>query len=117
MSKFVKKGQTVLLKPNMSWASGPETGANTNPALVKSVVEACIKAGAAKVYVIDHTLVRNSEKISGVAEAAKQAGAIVYDANSQNEYRNININKAKVLKNAQIHKLLETADVFINILF
>ena len=32
MSKFVKKGQVVVVKPNMAWDRMPEQAANTNPA-------------------------------------------------------------------------------------
>src|SRR5512133_1065372 len=34
MKKFVKKGQSVLVKPNIGWDVAPEYGANTNPRLV-----------------------------------------------------------------------------------
>jgi hypothetical protein len=31
MQGFVKKGQTVVVKPNMGWDVAPERAANTNP--------------------------------------------------------------------------------------
>ena len=37
MSRFVQKGQRVVLKPNMSFASGPDRGANTHPGVVLTV--------------------------------------------------------------------------------
>ncbi|MFC2140543.1 DUF362 domain-containing protein [Candidatus Auribacterota bacterium] len=60
MEKFVKKGQTVVVKPNIAWNRSPELGANTNPRLVKRVVEHCFKVGAKKVYLFDHSV--HSEK-------------------------------------------------------
>ena len=36
-----KAGTTVVLKPNIGWGRAPETGVNTNPVLVKRVVEHC----------------------------------------------------------------------------
>ena len=55
MSAFVKKGQTVLVKPNIGWNRPPEFAANTNPELVGRIVRHCIDAGAKKVLVFDHT--------------------------------------------------------------
>ena len=48
MSRFVKKGQTVVLKPNIAWDRTPDFGANTDPDLVAAVVKACLAAGAKK---------------------------------------------------------------------
>ena len=51
MSQFVKPGQKVVIKPNIGWDRVPERGANTNPILVKRIVEQCLKAGAKEVFV------------------------------------------------------------------
>ena len=56
MGTFVQKGQKVLIKPNMGWDVIPELAANTNPFLVKRIIEHCFKAGAKEVYVFDHTM-------------------------------------------------------------
>ena len=34
MKAFVKKGQTVVVKPNIGWDVSPERGGNTNPFLI-----------------------------------------------------------------------------------
>ena len=115
MKNFVKKGQTVLIKPNMSFSSPPEKAATTNPLLVKKIVEQCIKAGAKKVYVIDHTLVYKSIEISGVGPAAKAAGAEIFPANKEKYYREVTIPGGKSLKATQVHELINSADVFINV--
>ena len=39
MGKFVKKGQKVVVKPNIGWDKSPEYAATTNPILVKRIVE------------------------------------------------------------------------------
>jgi len=44
MSKFVAKGEKVLVKPNIGWDRTPELGACTNPEVVKALVEMCIEA-------------------------------------------------------------------------
>src|SRR4030042_7103170 len=45
MSKFVKKNQTVVVKPNIGWDNGPERATNTNPELVGRIIEHCLQAG------------------------------------------------------------------------
>ena len=115
MSRFVNKDQTVLIKPNMSFASGPDSAANTNPQLVSTIIKHCYNAGAKKVYVIDHTLVYRSEQLSGVKVASEQAGAEVFPADKEKYYHEVSVPGAKILKKTQVHELVTKADVFINV--
>ena len=81
LQRFVKKGQTVWVKPNIAWDRTPEQAANTNPDVVKTLVRLCLEAGAKKVYVGDNPChpARKSYPSSGIEEAAKEAGAeVVY---------------------------------------
>ena len=41
VSRFVAKGDYVLLKPNLSWDRAQEYGATTNPELVAEIVRLC----------------------------------------------------------------------------
>jgi uncharacterized protein (DUF362 family) len=117
MSNFVKKGQKVLIKPNMGWDVIPELAANTNPYLVKRIIEHCFKAGAKEVYVVDHTMDNwvNCYKNSGIERAAKSAGAKVVPGNSESYYQEIDIPTGIKLKSAKVHELLLETDVFINV--
>lgn len=117
MGAFVRKGQKVLLKPNIGWDVIPEIAANTNPLLVKRVIEQCFRAGAKEVYVFDHTCDNwvNCYKNSGIEKAAKEAGAKVVPGNTENYFQKIDIPGGVRLKNAKVHELLLEADVFINL--
>lgn len=117
MGAFVKKGQKVLVKPNIGWDRTPEYAANTNPLLVKRIIEHCFKAGAKEVYVFDHTCDNwvNCYRNSGIEKAAKDAGAKVVPANSESYYQEITIPGGKILKSAKVHQLLLETDVFINV--
>ena len=117
MGKFVKSGQTVVVKPNIGWAKTPETAANTNPELVKQIIEHCFKAGAKEVYLLDHTCNawRDCYKKSGLAEVAKAAGAKVVCGNYKKDYRTIDIPQGKRLKSAMVHKIILDCDVLINV--
>jgi uncharacterized protein (DUF362 family) len=80
MSAFVAKGDVVVVKPNIGWDRTPEQAANTNPVVVSTLVTLAFKAGAKKVKVFDKTC--NSERRcyerSGIADAAREAGADVF---------------------------------------
>jgi uncharacterized protein (DUF362 family) len=117
MGTFVKKGQKVLVKPNMGWDVIPELAANTNPALIKRIIEHCFNAGAKEVYVFDHTCDNwvNCYKNSGIEKIAKSAGAKVVPANSENYYHEISIPGGVKLQKAKVHEILLETDVFINV--
>lgn len=124
MSRFVRKGQSVVIKPNIGWDKEPEYGANTNPDLVRRVIEHCKEAGASKIYVFDTTCSpwELSYKRSGIAEAAEKAGAIVIGGDSakdksylDNNYVDVELPNAKSLKKIKLHRLIKECDVFINI--
>ena len=117
IGKYIKKGQKVVIKPNIGWDRAPEMAGNTNPKLVKALVQKCLAAGADKVTVFDHTC-DNWQKCyatSGIEEAAKEAGAIVMPANDEKYYKEVSVPNGKKLKSAKIHEALVEADVWINV--
>jgi uncharacterized protein (DUF362 family) len=117
IGKFVGKGQKVVIKPNIGWDVTPEKGANTNPGLVKRIVEHCIRAGAKDVYVFDNTCDDwlKCYKSSGIEQAAKDAGAKMVPGNTESYYQDISMPESKVLKSAKVHQLLLECDVMINV--
>lgn len=117
MSKFVKKGQKIVIKPNIGWDRTPELAGNTNPELIKALVKKCLDAGASKVTVFDHTC-DNWQKCyesSGIAAAAREAGAVVMPGNEEKYYKEVAIPNGVVLKSAKIHESLIEADAWINV--
>ena len=114
---FVKKGQKVLVKPNIGWDRIPELAANTNPLLVKRIIEHCFRAGAKEVYVFDNTIDNwvNCYKNSGIERVSKSAGAKVVPGNSESYYHEISIPGGKMLKTAKVHQILLETDVWINV--
>ena len=121
MKTFVKKGQTVVVKPNISFPRKPEIGATTNPLLVKTIVEHCFGAGAKKVYVFDNVgsssygMAQKCYKESGIGVAAKSAGALVAPGDNEKYYQKVTISGAKELVSTEVHELVLEADVFINV--
>ena len=79
MEVFIKKGDRVLLKVNAAFASPPTLSATTNPELLAEVAGLCLKAGAVSVAVSDNPINDpvSCFTLSGIAEAARSAGAKV----------------------------------------
>lgn len=117
IGKFIKKGQKVVIKPNIGWDRKPELAANTNPGLLKALIKKCLDAGAEKVTVFDQTCDnwQRCYENSGIAAAAKEAGAIVMPANEEKYFREVSIPNGVILKKAKIHESLIEADAWINI--
>jgi len=117
MGVFVKKGQKVVVKPNIGWDAPPERGSNTNPKLIKCIIEHCIKAGAKEVIVFDHTCDNwnKTYKNSGIEDAVKSAGGKIIPGNDESFYKEVKIVKGKKLKVDKVHKAILEADVFINV--
>jgi uncharacterized protein (DUF362 family) len=117
IQRFVRRGSSVLIKPNIGWDRPPEYGANTNPDLIEAVIKECYKAGASKVYLFDHTCDQwqNCYKKSGIQNAAANAGAELVPASSQEYYIKTQIPRGRVLKETLIHKLFLECDTVINV--
>jgi len=80
IQRFVRPGETVLIKPNVAFASSPVLGATTHPQLIAEVVRLCLgKARAKRVYVTDNPINDPAScfMLTGIAKAAQAAGAKV----------------------------------------
>jgi uncharacterized protein (DUF362 family) len=118
ISRFVKKGQRVVLKPNMSFSRTPDFSATTHPAVVAAVAQACVEAGASQVLVLDHTLQRAELCLerTGIREACKNiAGVHVLALQERKFFREIKIPQGKVLERVEVIKEVLDNSVLINI--
>ena len=118
ISRFVKKGQPVILKPNMSFANPPERGSTTHPIVVATVAQACIDAGAREVLVVDHTLQRAELCLerTGIREACKQIkGVYVLTPGEKKFFREVKIPQGKVLDRVEVFKEVLDGHVLINL--
>lgn len=116
MSQFVKKGQKVVVKPNIGWDVPPERAGNTNPKLVARIVKRCYEAGASEVFVFDNTCDNwiKAYANSGIEKAVKDAGGKIVPGNTESYYKPVTV-KGHVLKNTSVHELILNCDVFINV--
>lgn len=117
INRWVTKGSRVVIKPNIGWNVPPEGAANTNPRVVKRLVEHCVGAGAKEVLVFDHTCDswQAAYKNSGIEEAVKSSGGKMVPGNSESLYENKKVPKASTLREVKVHGEYLNADVVINV--
>lgn len=117
MKKLVRKGDFVVIKPNIAWNRPASAAATTNPEVVAELVRMCKEAGAEKILVIDHIIDRPAEGVlgfTGIQAAAEKAGAVVSAAQNESDYRTVAIPKGKSIQSDTCIKEILKADVFIN---
>ncbi len=71
MQTFVKPGDKVVIKPNMSFINGVENATNTRPEVVRELVAMVKEAGAARVRVLDNTLCQPEQSIAEIKDACQ----------------------------------------------
>jgi uncharacterized protein (DUF362 family) len=116
MKRFVKPGDVVVVKPNMGWDRNPDQAANTNPVVVRAVVEEALRAGAKKVKVFDRTC--NDERRcyvnSGMTEALKGMNNVELKFVENERFQKVAL-RGKVLGEWELYDEALHADVFINV--
>ncbi len=100
IGRFVGKGDTVAIKPNVAFASPPMLGATANPDLVAEVVRLCRSAGAREVIVADNPINDPAScfMLSGIGKAAAEAGAKVV-LPKPHLFRHTTLQGAKLIRN------------------
>jgi len=119
MSAFVKRGDRVLLKPNIGWDRRVEQGANTHPEVVRAVGEMCLEEGAGKVTILDRTCndARRSYRTSGMQDMVKGLSdkRINLDFVRDNRFLKTEIPRGVVIKKWPLYEEALNADIIINI--
>jgi uncharacterized protein (DUF362 family) len=115
MSKFVSRGDLVVIKPNIGWDRMPIHAANTNPDVVAAVIKLAYNAGAKKVVVADGSCNDPNRcfQRSGIWRASYDAGAEVV-LPQEHRFRTMRL-KGDVLDEWPIFTTLVDADKVINV--
>ncbi|MCP4678309.1 MAG: DUF362 domain-containing protein [Deltaproteobacteria bacterium] len=79
IERFVRPGDTVVIKPNVGWDRTPIQAANTNPLVIGALVSLCRTAKASRIVVTDNTCneARRCFTRSGIWKAVEDAGGEV----------------------------------------
>ncbi len=114
MSSFVRRGETVVVKPNAAWNRVPEQAATTNPEVVAAVVRMAHAAGASRIWVAD-VPVNNPERCferSGIRRALDDSATLVVP--TSNAFRHVEV-AGKSLRVAEVLYPFVEADRVINV--
>jgi len=116
MKMFVKRGDVVVVKPNIGWDRNSAQAANTNPIVVRAVVEEALRAGARKVKVFDRSC--NDERRcyvnSGMTAALAGMKNVELKFIEKERFKKVAL-KGKALSNWELYDEALNADVFINV--
>lgn len=117
IGKFVKAGDKVVIKPNISWAKPVMMAANTNPDLIGAFTKLCLDQGAKEVVVLDHTCNewKACYKMSGIQKAVEANGGKMAPAHVESYYETVKLPQGKILKETKIHKEIVDCDVWFNV--
>ncbi|WP_240746358.1 DUF362 domain-containing protein [Desulfuromonas acetexigens] len=119
MATFVKRGETVVVKPNIGWDRTVEQGANTHPLVVRAVIEHCLEAGAKDVRVFDRTCndPRRCYVQSGIQDVVEgmKSERVKIEHMDRRAYRELDIANGKDLTRWSFYQPALDADCFINL--
>lgn len=117
MKHFVKPGQKVVIKPNMSFSTPPERASNTHPEVVRELVIMCKEAGAANVLVLDNPLDRAERCLenSGIRAICETISKnMVQAVDSKDLFSEVKIPGGKKMNSTDIMKAVLKSDVLIS---
>jgi uncharacterized protein (DUF362 family) len=104
IDRFIKPGETVLLKPNIGFARPPRVCATSHPDIISEIARLCYEqAKAKKVYVTDNPINDPTScfELSGIASAAQQSGAEII-LPRQDFFRPVTLVGSNLIKNCPV---------------
>lgn len=119
MERFVKSGQRVLMKPNLTGPASYETGVTTNPSVLATLMELAWEAGARAVDVGDgtgsvHVGTLAVMKRCKISEIARKHGGNLLDLN-KGPVKKLEVPDGKVLQQIRVNQAFLDYDVVVNI--
>ncbi|MFX1449611.1 MAG: DUF362 domain-containing protein [Promethearchaeota archaeon] len=116
IQNFVKEGQTVFLKPDLSTPIGAP--ASTDPLVIGTIAKMCFDAGAKKVLVGDNPFggisSKNLFKFTGLGEYLKNIGVTLIHLENEH-FEPTKVSDPKVLKEVQLPKCVLNSNVLVSI--
>jgi uncharacterized protein (DUF362 family) len=115
MREFVRRGDVVVVKPNICTARPPEYATTTDPAVVATLVNMALDAGAKKVLVMDNPISSDptsAYSVSGISDAVGKAGGTM-EVMGDAGYRTYRI-PGHLLRRHPLYAAIVDADVLIS---
>jgi uncharacterized protein (DUF362 family)/Pyruvate/2-oxoacid:ferredoxin oxidoreductase delta subunit len=114
MGSFVKRGDRVLLKPNLLYGKSPEKAVTTHPSIIKGVLEMIREEGGFP-CIGDSPGMGNAAGVcekAGIKRVADEMGCSIVEFNRPVPPKD---RKGRVFKNIEIDQAIFEADVVINL--
>lgn len=119
LSKFIKSGDKVVIKPNMGWDRTVDQGANTHPVVIARLCTLALEAGASQVLVFDRTCneERRCYQNSGIKPIIETLGDRRIKCRYIDERRfvPVKIEKGRAITEWSFYKDALEADCYINV--
>jgi len=118
MTRFVKSGANVIIKPNICVPYNTyEYASTTNPWVVAALVRLCFEAGASRVRVMDNPFggpAQQCYEVSGIAEQVANAGGEM-EVMQALKFHLTDFPEGEVQKRFSLYQDFLTADTVINV--
>lgn len=120
VTNMIKKGETVVLKPNAGHAAPPESAVCTNPETLRAVIREVKKAQPYRIVVAESAAIgcdtMECFEVSGMAKVAEEEGVELYDIKAEKDLVNVAVRGYRSnIKKCKLPKLLLEADHIINL--
>jgi len=121
IERFVRPGQTVCIKPNVTWANKPHTASSTDPDLLRALIEMIKAAGAKRIIVVDRCTIDPPMMClaeSGIGQVLDETGVdrelLDRYLEPKSKYIDVEAPEGKAFKSIGVIKAAAEADVRIN---
>ncbi len=116
IDKFMKPGDVVCIKPNLSFASNIDCGATTSPDIVRQMVQLCLDAGASRIIVLDHTIHEATLCVerSRIEEAIIDKKVSLVTLQQERQYAEVDVPNGTELNKIHVAKAIQNADLLVN---
>lgn len=114
LGAFVRRGQTVLLKPNILQGAAPEKAITTHPSIVRAMIRLCREQGA-RVWVGENPGVgdpRTFARRAGILPVVEVEGAMWVDLTEQRTFEEP---QNRIAKRIDLPRVLDEIDVLITL--
>jgi hypothetical protein len=123
IQRFIRKGQTVAVKANATWAFPPHTGSSTDPDFLTAVIHAVQEAGAGRIIIMDHCSIEPGAdeclRVNGIGKVVKDTGVEYVFADRYRSdvslYTKIDLPSGRAKQTMRVMKAAVEADVRINL--
>jgi uncharacterized protein (DUF362 family) len=118
LNTILRRGDQVLIKPNLVDAQDYRTGAITNPNITAAIIDLVRESGAKKIIIADGSCVGTDTTktfdIGGYTDLAKEKKVELVDI-KKSEFIPMGIPNGKVIRRIQLPRTLLESDIVINV--